>query len=110
MNYICAVSYNSIYQAITLSSRSFFLIMVLSVILVGYFSTKLVFALFRHFDRLIENMKQFGEGKYEIAASPRDYRQDEIGLLYKNFDTMVEKINTLINENYINELLKKRHR
>ncbi len=106
-NYICAVSYNSIYQAITLSSRSFFLIMVLSVILVGIFSTKLVFALFRHFDRLIENMKQFGEGKYEIADSPSDYRQDEIGLLYKNFDTMVEKINTLINENYINELLKK---
>ncbi len=106
-NYICTVSYNSIYQAITLSSQSFFLIMVFAVILVGLFSTKLVFALFRHFDRLIGNMKQFGEGKYEIAAPPIEYRQDEIGLLYKNFDTMVEKINTLINENYINELLKK---
>ena len=47
-NYICTVSYNSIYQAITLSSQSFFLIMVLAVILVGIFSTKLVFALFRH--------------------------------------------------------------
>nr|WP_288974441.1 sensor histidine kinase [uncultured Blautia sp.] len=106
-NYICTVSYTSIYQAITLSSQSFFLIMVLAVIIVGIFSTKLVFALFRHFDRLIENMKQFGEGKYEIDAAPRAYQQDEIGLLYKNFDTMVEKINTLINENYVNELLKK---
>lgn len=106
-NYICTVSYTSIYQAITLSGRSFFLIMVLAVIIVGIFSTKLVFALFRHFDRLIENMKQFGEGRYEIDAAPTEYQQDEIGLLYKNFDTMVEKINTLINENYVNELLKK---
>ena len=78
-----------------------------AVIIVGIFSTKLVFALFRHFDRLIENMKQFGEGRYEIDAAPKEYQQDEIGLLYKNFDTMVEKINTLINENYVNELLKK---
>lgn len=106
-NYICTVSYTSIYQAITLSSQSFFLIMILAVIIVGIFSTKLVFALFRHFDRLIENMKQFGEGRYEIDAAPTEYQQDEIGLLYKNFDTMVEKINTLINENYVNELLKK---
>ncbi|MFQ7549517.1 MAG: sensor histidine kinase [Blautia marasmi] len=52
-------------------------------------------------------MKQFGEGRYEIDAAPTEYQQDEIGLLYKNFDTMVEKINTLINENYVNELLKK---
>lgn len=105
--YICTTSYSSIYQAITLSSQSIFLIMVLFMILVCVFILKSVPPLFAHFDRLIDNMRLFGEGRYETAASEEAYPQDEIGLLYKNFDAMVEKINTLINENYVNELLKK---
>ena len=52
-------------------------------------------------------MKSFGEGNYQVPEAPRKYQEDEIGLLYKNFDSMVEKIQTLIQENYVNEILKK---
>ena len=106
-DYVCGVSYNSIYQTITLSGRLFLLIMILALALVSYFAIKLILALFYRFDKLIENMKSFGEGSYQVPDLPQPYEEDEIGLLYKNFDAMVEKINLLIQENYVNELLKK---
>lgn len=106
-NCICTVSYNSIYQTITLSGRSFFLLMLLATTIVSYCSIRIVLALFRRFDCLIHNMKLFGEGNYTAPVQPQHYPEDEIGLLYQNFDRMVEKIQLLIQENYVNELLKK---
>lgn len=106
-DYICTISYDSVYRTIALSSRLFLGFMVLTMILVSYLSIRLIFALFRRFDQLIDNMKRFGEGNYSIPENVSTYSQDEIGLLYKNFDTMVEKIQQLITENYVNELLKK---
>ncbi|MCD8371211.1 MAG: sensor histidine kinase, partial [Clostridiales bacterium] len=106
-SYICATSYRSIYRAITLSSQSFCVITVLTMLVVFVFVVRMISSLFSRFDRLIENMRQFGEGNYRIEPVPASYPADEIGLLYKNFDAMVEKIETLIEENYVNELLKK---
>ena len=74
---------------------------------VSYLAVKVILAIFYRFDRLTANMKSFGEGNYQVPEAPRKYREDEIGLLYKTFDSMVEKIQALIRENYINELLKK---
>lgn len=106
-DYICTLPYDSVYRTIALSTRLFLALMVLMLVLVSFFSIRLVFALFRRFDRLIDNMKRFGEGNYQAPEPAQTYAQDEIGLLYKNFDTMVEKIQQLITENYVNELLKK---
>lgn len=106
-DYISTVSYSSIYKTITLSGRVFLLIMVTALAAVSYLTVKVILAIFYRFDRLISNMKSFGEGNYQVPDSPRQYQEDEIGLLYKNFDSMVEKIQVLIRENYVNEILKK---
>ena len=106
-DYISTVSYDSIYRTITLSSRFFLLIMAAALAVVSYLAVKVTLAIFYRFDRLTANMKSFGEGNYQVPEAPHQYLGDEIGLLYKTFDSMVEKIQTLIRENYENELLKK---
>ena len=106
-DYISTVSYSSIYKTITLSGQLFLLIMVAALIVVSYLAVKVILAIFYRFDQLMANMKSFGEGSYQVPEAPRKYREDEIGLLYKNFDSMVEKIQALIQENYVNEILKK---
>ncbi len=106
-SYICAISYRSIYRAITLSSQSFCVIAVLAGLAVILFVMRLVPSLFQRFDLLVNNMKRFGEGHYQVPEQSSAYPSDEIGLLYKSFDAMVQKIEALINENYVNELLKK---
>lgn len=106
-DYICTVSYDSIYRTITLTGRAFFFLMVAALLIVSYLTVHLILTLFYRFDRLISNMKSFGDGKYQIPEISQDYSEDEIGLLYKSFDAMVEKINLLIQQNYVNELLKK---
>ena len=54
-------------------------------------------------------MRRFGSGCYKRTDNDYDYshRKDEIGLLHTNFDSMAQKVDTLIEENYVNELLKK---
>lgn len=107
-DYISTVSYSSVYKTVTLSGRLFLLIMVAALAVVSYLAVKVILAIFYRFDRLMENMKSFGEGNYQVPEAPRKYQEDEIGLLYKNFDSMVEKIQTLIQENYVNEILKRK--
>lgn len=106
-DYISTISYSSVYETVTLSGRVFLLIMVAALAVVSYLAVKVILAIFYRFDRLMSNMKNFGEGNYQVPEAPRKYREDEIGLLYKNFDSMVEKIQALIQQNYVNEILKK---
>ena len=106
-DYISVISYSSVYKTITLSGRLFLFIMIAALAAVSYLAVKVILAIFYRFDRLTANMKNFGEGNYQVPDAPRKYREDEIGLLYKTFDSMVEKIQALIQENYVNEILKK---
>lgn len=63
----------------------------------------------KHINRLLKKMKKFAQNNNEIPTVEYDYsmRNDEIGILHRQFDRMSETIVQLIRENYINELLKK---
>lgn len=107
--YLCFVEYNSI-----LASRSNTKIMCLLLVLLSAFvmlliSRKLIESLTIHFHYLIRKMIAFGKDDSVLPQIGYDYsqRKDEIGTLQNQFDIMARKIQTLINENYKNELLKK---
>lgn len=55
--------------------------MVAALAVVSYLAVKVILAIFYRFDRLMENMKSFGEGNYQVPEAPRKYQEDEIGLL-----------------------------
>lgn len=104
---LSGISYSSLYQTISLSMGLFIFLIAVVVGIVSLICIRTILALFRQFDHLIDIMKQFGAGHYEISDHPIEYSADEIGLLYHTFDDMVNKIETLIEQNYVNELLKK---
>lgn len=108
-DYICVVSYESIAHTISVTLRICILVMALSIGITIFSSSRILTALTRHFDWLIYKMNRFGDGNYAPIQGNYNYsnRNDEIGQLHKNFDSMSQKVDTLIKENYINELLKK---
>lgn len=108
-DYICIVSYESIAHTVSVTLKLCILVMAISISFTIFSSSRILTALTRHFDWLIYKMNRFGDGNYAPVESRYNYkdRKDEIGQLHKNFDSMAEKVDTLIKENYINELLKK---
>lgn len=107
--YICAVSYTPIARTVSATIKFSMAAMSVCVLIVILSSSRILSSVTAHFDTLIRKMRQFGNGCYKQAEGDYDYsqRRDEIGLLHTNFDAMAHKVDTLIEENYINELLKR---
>lgn len=108
-DYIVMVSYESVARTISYTTITCITVMLLSVLTVLLLSDRILNALTHHFDWLIKKMQLLGEGLYQYPDDTHDYRErkDEIGQLHTNFDLMAHRVETLITENYTNELLKK---
>ncbi|MDR0518764.1 MAG: sensor histidine kinase [Clostridiales Family XIII bacterium] len=75
-------------------------------ILVLLLCTILVYFYFYHPIRNLANgMKRFETGDFSVRMPTK--RSDEIGLINRQFNDMTDNIDTLIRENYINELAKR---
>lgn len=108
-DYISLVPYNSIIDTARFTKSICLIVIILCLILTFFISTGLLTTLTYHIDLLIRRMKRFEDGSYEADPHRKEYqrREDEIGMLHQSFDSMAKKIDTLINENYKNEILKR---
>lgn len=108
-DYFCIVPYDSIARTLSFTLKLCIIAMIVSVGVVFIASTSILSSLTRHFDWLIYKMNRFGEGHYTLPEDACDYsqRKDEIGQLHTNFNSMANKVDALIKENYVNEILKK---
>lgn len=61
------------------------------------------------FASLVDKMKQFGQDESTLPVSEEAYanRVDEAGILHRQFDQMTVEIQSLIQQNYVNEILTK---
>ena len=108
-DYYCFVPYEKIGRQIEGIRRLCVVITALDLALVVYLTTVFTGRLTAHISRLRDRMQQFAQDGTRVPESGYDYsrRGDEIGALNRQFDEMSRKIIRLIQENYVNELLKK---
>lgn len=108
-DYYCLISYNGIARQLARVKWVSFVIVILDLLVVICLSVRLVGRLMVHVSRLIHKMRQFAADNTKVPQVDYDYsdRGDELGLLNRQFDEMSETIIRLIQENYVNEILKK---
>lgn len=108
-DYYCLVSFEKIANQINRVRWMCIFFILLDLCIVIFMCNKLVGNLMIHINRLVDKMHQFESDNTTMPQVDYDYtgRGDELGVLHKQFDKMSETTIRLIQENYINELLKK---
>ena len=76
------------------------------------FTVSLLFVLIignqlKHLSFLLDKIHYYKKNSNKPAVVPYDYtdRNDEIGILHNEFDDMIDKINLLIEDNYVKQLI-----
>lgn len=108
-DYYCLVSWDSMDKNIERVRLIWSVCIAGVTVLVFIISAFMFRGIMKHIKRLLKKMKKFAQNNSELPKTEYDYstRNDEIGILHRQFDRMSETIVRLIQDNYINELLKK---
>lgn len=108
-DYICLIPYDRIFQTLSFTMLLALAIILISVLIAILLSRMLIRSVTEDFRRLVNKMKAFGKDESKAPDIGYDYssRIDEIGVLHNQFDQMTIKIQDLIQQNYVNEILSK---
>lgn len=108
-DYLCLLPYDGIIGTINGMKALFLAMLAVCTAAVVLLALRLIASLDRHFRTLIQKMTAMGDDTSQRPVIPYDYqgRTDEIGVLHQQFDLMADKLQNLIQTNYVNEILKK---
>ena len=109
LDYICLVSYTETQKHISRTYSIYLTILMASILLALSLSASLVQSITRHLEILAKKMRAFQKVEMEILPTTYNYskRHDELGILHTSFDSMANKIKTLVQKNYVSEILRK---
>lgn len=109
LTYTCYIAYDSIFHSASIAWFTSTAIILLTSIAVIIFSQSMISFISRHTQLLVKRMQAYNAKDSTLPENEYDYsrRKDEFGLLNRQFDHMALRIQTLIQDNYINELWKK---
>ncbi|NMA65055.1 MAG: sensor histidine kinase [Clostridiaceae bacterium] len=105
--YINILPYDNIFQGIAAMRLIMVAAFVLILLVVSFMGIKFADGITKPIIALTQKMKKAEQGDFRssnLESISNDYT-DEIGQLEHDFSIMVDKINTLINENYVKQLL-----
>ena len=107
--YITLAPYDEIADSLHLSLRLIVIIFAVGFLLILFLSNHLIQGIVRQFDALIHKMQAFTQNELVLPDQKDGYgsKNDEIGKLHSQFDSMAQRIQTLVKVNYVNEILTK---
>ena len=104
-NILCVLDSGKMFDSSHRLMICIFLLCLLSTLLLAVFTRYINLNICYPLHNLANNMKHWEERKIFDNSCPG--RQDEIGVLYENFSSMTDQIDTLINQNYKSQILAK---
>lgn len=107
--YVNLVLYDDTYRTMADSLLLYLLTLIVGAVLTILLCQKLVDRLTVHITLLIEKMQKFSQNNDAVPSTAYDYtvRKDELGLLHRQFDAMAGEIISLIQNDYVNQILVK---
>ncbi|GAK05927.1 two-component sensor histidine kinase [Geomicrobium sp. JCM 19037] len=106
LSYFNIVELDNINDQKAYISLMIFLYIFFMVIVTIFISRQSAKAISKPIERLTKNVKKVQEGNFEVVPDHnQEFLKDEIGDLQENFYVMVDKINSLIKENYEKQLI-----
>ena len=105
--YIYLIPYDTIFHRILMVQWAEFGILALVFLLVILLGVRFAFGLTRPLEKLTAEIKLVETGNFRLPYDPaaREKRLDEIGMLQTDFELMTQKIDDLIKENYVKQLV-----
>lgn len=105
--YWSIIPYDQIFAKITLTKYSIVLLFLLMFMVLISFGFKFSRRITTPIEDLVRAMKQVQKGDFKVVAQMNHslIYEDEVGILYRNFKIMVERIDELIKEIYTKQLL-----
>lgn len=105
--YINLVPYDQISNSTGMAYRLILAMLIVGFIAAMAFSRRLTRYILKDFDLLIQKMEFFSSTELKMPEVEVDYskRTDEISRLHQHFDTMAGRIQYLVQNNYVNQIL-----
>ena len=105
--YINLVPYDQISNSTGMAYRLILAMLIVGFIAAMTFSRRLTRYILKDFDLLIQKMEFFSSTELKMPEVEVDYskRTDEISRLHQHFDTMAGRIQYLVRNNYVNQIL-----
>ena len=105
--YINLVPYDQIASSTTMAYRLILGMLIIGLLIAIAYSRRLTRYILKDFDLLIQKMEFFSSTELEMPKVQVDYSQrtDEISRLHQHFDTMAGRIQYLVHNNYVNQIL-----
>jgi two-component system, sensor histidine kinase YesM len=105
--YWSIIPFNKMFSKITAVKYSLVLVFILMFVILISLGFNFLRKITNPILELASTMQKVQNGNFNIVTSlnPSKIYEDEIGVLYRNFKTMIQRIDELIHENYAKQLL-----